>query len=364
MKADPRFTGRGVTIAFLDSGFYAHADLSRPRSRIKDYHDILGGKSGVQHLYDSKDPSVWHGLMSTVVAAGNGSLSGGHFRSLAPEADLVLCKVGHMSRVRHDDIARGVEWVLTHRVRYDIRVLNISCGGDYEASYLTDTMSRMAEAAVREGIVVVAAVGNTGHLPNHPVLPPASVPAVVTVGGLDDLGNPKFGRVLGYRSSYGPTVDGLQKPEVVALADWIAAPILPGTPTKAQARFLARLSHTPDEKLAEVIGAHPGLDPHLDEALHRPPYILRQVIHARLRDEDVIDEHYKKVDGTSFAAPIVSSVVAQVLEANPTLSPAEVKRILIQTATRLEGWEVDKQGWGQVQPRAAVERALAARLAA
>ena len=63
-------------------------------------------------------------------------------------------------------------------------------------------------------------------------------------------------------------------------------------------------------------------------------------------------------DGTSFAAPIVTSVVAQMLEANPDLTPLEVKRILVQTARRLPHVEVDRQGWGAMNPRAAVAKAL------
>src|SRR5258708_29256845 len=41
MDADERFTGRGITIAFLDSGFYAHPDLTTPNSRILAYHSIF-----------------------------------------------------------------------------------------------------------------------------------------------------------------------------------------------------------------------------------------------------------------------------------------------------------------------------------
>jgi len=64
------------------------------------------------------------------------------------------------------------------------------------------------------------------------------------------------------------------------------------------------------------------------------------------------------VDGTSFAAPIVSSIVAQMLQANPLLTPSEVKKILIATAERLPHYEVDRQGWGVVNPRRAVEMAV------
>ncbi|HYV44364.1 MAG TPA: S8 family serine peptidase [Myxococcaceae bacterium] len=355
--ADDRFTGRGVVAAFLDSGFYAHPDLTTPHGRIHAYEDLIHNKEGIEHLKDG-EASSWHGMMSTVVAAGNGHLSKGKFRSLAPDMGLVLLKVGTMSRVHHDDIARGIEWVLVNRGRYDIRILNISCGGDYEISYLEDTMSRFAEAAVRAGIVVVCAVGNNGHRPGY-VVPPASVPAVISVGGMDDSGNPRLGRVTGYRSSFGPTIDGVQKPEIITLADWLAAPILPDTPTAQQAALLARLNETPDDQLKAVIEANPKVFPDLDEAKDRPAYHIRNIISVGLRDGLVIDQHYKMVDGTSFAAPIVTSVVAQLLEANPHLTPQQVKRILLQTAARLPNLEVDRQGWGAIQPKAAVDRALA-----
>ena len=357
--AHDRYTGRGVVTAFLDSGFYAHPDLTTPHSRVHAYFDLMSGKSGVEHL-EHPDASSWHGMMSSVVAAGNGALSGGRFRSLAPDLGLVLVKVGTLSRVHHDDIARGIEWVILNRARYDIRILNISAGGDYEASYLDDVMSRFAEAAVRAGIVVVCAVGNRGDRPGY-VVPPASVPAVITVGGLDDAGNPHFGKVTGYRSSFGPTIDGLQKPEVITLADWIPAPILPGTPTAKQVSLLAKLHRAKDDEIIAILEKYSGIYAPLDEAKNQPTYLLRQIIDGALRDELVINEHYKMVDGSSFAAPIVTSVVAQMLEANPSLKPAEVKRILIQTAQRLPNLEVDRQGWGAVNPRAAVERAIALR---
>jgi serine protease AprX len=355
--ADSRFTGRGVVTAFLDSGFYGHPDLLTPHSRIHAYHDLIHRKSGVELLHDTQDPSSWHGMMSSVVAAGNGHLSQGRFKALAPAMGLVLVKVGTLSRVHHDDIARGIEWVLVNRQRYDIRVLNISCGGDYEISYLEDTMSRFAEAAIRAGITIVAAVGNSGHRPGY-VVPPASVPAVITVGGLDDLGNPKFGLIHGYRSSCGPTIDGLQKPEIITLADWIAAPILPNTPTARQAAFLTELGEAHDDQLQGLIQKNPGVYAPLDEVKDRPVYLIRHIIAAARKDHLVINQHYKMVDGTSFAAPIVTSVVAQMLEANPALQPLEIKRILLGTAKRLPNIDVDRQGWGSIQPKRAVERAL------
>ena len=356
LGSDRRFTGRGIVTAFIDAGFYAHPDLTQPSNRIRDYVNLVGGKSGLAEL-DKPDVSSWHGMMTSVVAAGNGWLSGGKYASLAPEMDVVLVKVGSASRIRHDDIARGIGWVVAHRQRLGIQVLNISAGGDFEASYLTDRLSQVAESAVRAGIVVVAAVGNHGERPGY-LVPPASVPAVISVGGLNDLGDPSLGRLLPYRSSFGLTVDGVQKPELIALADFLAAPILPGTPTAHEAELLTELDAAPDGELSKIIAAHRGVSGALDALEGAKPYLIRQAVAAGLRDGLVIDEHYKRVDGTSFAAPIVASVVAQMLEANPALTPGQVKRILMTTAKLVEGIDLERQGWGEVQPEAAVAMAL------
>jgi serine protease AprX len=161
-----------------------------------------------------------------------------------------------------------------------------------------------------------------------------------------------------YRSSYGPTIDGLQKPEIIAPSIWVAAPILPHTPTAAEAQLYATLDAAPDDELREIILEHQGIDTHLDGARDLPIPLLRQLITIKLREGNVINEHYKFVDGTSFASPIVASVIACMLEANPRLTPQQVKRILIETAERVVGVEVERQGWGVVAARKAVAMAL------
>jgi serine protease AprX len=236
--------------------------------------------------------------------------------------------------------------------------VNISAGGDEQVSYIDDPLSRAVEDCTRAGITVVCAVGNAGHLPNHPVVPPASAPSCIAVGGLDDDNSLNRARRGMYRSSYGPTVDGLQKPEVIAPSIWVPAPILPNTPTAQQADLLKNLDAAEDDELHSIIKRHPGVDGELDAALDRPVHSIRQIITLKMRRENVITKHYKYVDGTSFSAPIVSSLVAQMLEANPNLTPQNVKSILIKTAERLPHYEVDRQGWGVVDPRRAVEAAL------
>src|SRR5690606_13007384 len=152
-----------------------------------------------------------------------------------------------------------------------------------------------------------------------------------------------------------------QKPEVIAPSIWVPAPILPNTPTAQQAALLKKLDDAPDEELHAIIEKEPGVDPELDAALDRPVHSIRQIITLKIRRENVITKHYKYVDGTSFAAPIVSSLVAQMLEADPALSPQQIKTTLIKTAERLPHYEVDRQGWGVVDPRRAVEAALSMR---
>jgi serine protease AprX len=358
MGADERFTGRGVTIAFLDSGFYAHPDLTTPQNRILAYHTIVRDDPST---LETTDVASWHGMMTSVVAAGNGSLSQGFYRGIAPEANVVLVKLAKTGRISEANIRAGLEWVLEHKDEYKIRIVNISAGGDQQQSYLHNKLSQTVERVVREGLTVVCAVGNSGMSLGHPVLPPASAPSSIAIGGLDDQNSLDRARRGMYRSSYGPTVDGLQKPELIAPGIWVAAPILPHTPTAAEAELYAKLDRAHDNELVPLIQEHAEVDRDLAGSLDLPTPLLRHLISIKLHEADVISEHYKYVDGTSFAAPIVSSVAACMLEANPALSPQQIKRILIDTSERLPTVEIDRQGWGVIQPRRAVEIAIALR---
>jgi serine protease AprX len=353
LSAPDPLRGRGITIAFLDSGFFAHPDLTGPTNRILKYVNLVGQTGAIDLV--KPDVSAWHGMMTSVVAAGNGLLSGGLYRGIASEANLVLIKVGSASRIRHEDITLGLRWIIRNRKRYNIRIANVSCGGDYEASYLSDPLCQAAESATKAGLVVVAAAGNAGNRDYHPVLPPASAPSVITVGGLDDKNTLEFSDNEMYRSSYGPTIDGLQKPDLIAPSIWVAAPILPGTQTAEQAALLSDLNNAKDAELGELIRLHQGVDSDLDKATVLDPYLIRQLVRIKIHDNNVISGYYKHVDGTSFSAPIVSSIVAQMLEANPDLKPHEVKLALAATAVRLMNADPSKQGWGVVNPTAAVQ---------
>jgi serine protease AprX len=84
---------------------------------------------------------------------------------------------------------------------------------------------------------------------------------------------------------------------------------------------------------------------------------IRAYVEAILQQYKIVSTHYQHVDGTSFAAPIVTSIVAQMIEANPRLTPGAVKNILISTADRIVSEPVIRQGYGVVNARRAVELA-------
>ncbi len=357
LGASTRYRGKGVTVAFLDAGFYAHPDLVTPIDRIREYVDVTRTDSQRSDIEDPRNAG-WHGLMTSVVACGNGALSQGLYRGIASEAEVVLVQCGTARRVVHHDIRRGFDWILKNRRKHDIRIVNVSVGGDYEASYLDDSICEGVEAATRAGILVCAAVGNAGYSPKHLVIPPASSPSALSVGGLNDRNRlSRFG-LTPYQSSYGPTIDGLQKPELVAPSIWVAAPLLPGTATAQQAGLFSLLLQTEDTGLSAVLAEHQGIDETLDSASHLGSAMIRQLVSMKVHDQNVISESYKHVDGTSFASPIVASIAAQMIEACPSLRPLEIKAILTRTAHRVSELKAEQQGFGVVDPRAALAAAL------
>jgi serine protease AprX len=92
LNADPEYSGRGVTVAFLDSGFYPHPDLVTPVNRVVAYHDVAGERPNFVPGAPI-ETWQWHGTQTSVAAAGNGQLSDGVYRGLAHESELVLVKV-------------------------------------------------------------------------------------------------------------------------------------------------------------------------------------------------------------------------------------------------------------------------------
>src|SRR3954469_1712198 len=89
LDADQGPAGRGVCVALVDLGFYAHPDLLHPRKRIRAFVDVTRERPRARDLYSPR-ASSWHGMMTACSCVGSGYVSGGHFSGLASEADVVL----------------------------------------------------------------------------------------------------------------------------------------------------------------------------------------------------------------------------------------------------------------------------------
>ena len=143
---------------------------------------------------------------------------------------MVLVKTGNARGrgIRDRDISRALTWVLDNHERFHIRIINISLGGDQPTTGKFTELDELVEEAVLRGMIVVAAAGNSGR---HIIVPPAGAPSAITVGGVEDQNHldPRYRRM--YWSSYGRGINGVRKPDIVAPAIWLAAPMLPKTRT-------------------------------------------------------------------------------------------------------------------------------------
>jgi serine protease AprX len=297
--------------------------------------------------------------MTSCVAAGSGFLSNYQYRGIASDARLVLVKTGNRRgrRIHEDDIYRALNWVIHNQHRYNIRIVNLSVGGDIPSDGTMSALDELVEEATARGIVVVCAVGNGGV--QH-IVPPASAPSAITVGGLDDRNTLERAQHRLYHSNFGRGGHSKAKPDLIAPAIWVAAPMLPHTSVYNEGQYLWKLLHADDADLSALLRTREAENRFKKETLSAPPGEVRRAIRARMVEQKYIHAHYQHVDGTSMAAPIVTSVVAQMLEANPSLSPAQCEQILCETAQPLEHFPRERQGFGVLNAPHAVAFALRA----
>ena len=335
-------TGRGVTIAFVDIGFYPHPDLVEPARRIKAYADVVRARPLPEEFFQAR-PSSWHGTMTACVAAGSGYTSGGRFRGLASEADVVLLRAASESgRVEGVNVASALRFPLRHP-ELGVQIVSVSLGVNDDDPGRAEVEAALGELA-DAGIIVVAAAGNN---PDHEPLLPAASHDVIAVGGSDD----QRGEVRAWPSSF-RRLAGPPKPDLVAPAILVPAPMLPGTSTAREARPLFELISLLEELDAERQFEQQRLGRELVEPASLAA--LRQAVARRMELQKYISPDYQHVDGTSFAAPVTAAVIAQMLQVNPRLTPTQIKRGLTETANFMPDVEPARQGAGVLRPRAAV----------
>ena len=307
------FTGKGITVAVIDTGIYPHPDLTQPSNRIIAFKDFINKKS---LPYDDNG----HGTHVAGIIAGNGGMSNGQYKGVAPQANLVGVKVLNSAGTGStSDVIAGIQWVLDNQSTYGIRVINLSLGAPATESYTIDPLSQAAEAVWKAGLVVVTAAGNTGPATST-ITTPGINPSVITVGAVDDRGTATYqDDVIADFSSRGPTIDGLSKPDLVA----------PGVDITSLASDTTYL-------------------PKKDSGSGGKPGKAAQANTQGKPTQTTMSNYYVTMSGTSMATPMLAGTAAVLLEQNPTWSPDEMKKQLTNSAVDL-GFVSNEQGAGMVK---------------
>lgn len=184
-------TGLGTTIAFLDSGLAPHKKISN--ARILTFRDFVNDSITMHDDYS-------HGTHVTGIAAASTI-------GIAPECRLVILKV--LDSKGHSDTGifiRAVKWLLIHHQTYNIRIVNISVGGNTtKLCCQNNLINTWIKKLWARDIIVCCSAGNNGPTPGS-ICAPGNCKEVITVGSYDGL---NF-------SSAGPISEEITKPEVVA----------------------------------------------------------------------------------------------------------------------------------------------------
>ena len=278
---DVSLTGKNVTVAFIDTGIVEHGDFCIGERRIKYFKDFVNNK---EKPYDDNG----HGTFVAGVCSGNGALSGGKFSGVAPRSNIISLKaLNGLGEASADKILNAMEWVYLNHNEYDIKLVCMSFGSDPLG--LNDPIMSGAEALWKEGLVVVAAAGNSG--PEFQTIKSPGVSSqIITVGGFDDNRididsfNENFFEVADF-SSRGPAFSRY-KPDLVA----------------------------------------PSVD----------------IVSCGR------EKAYTVLSGTSVATPMIAGLCALLLEQNSKLKPIEVKRLLLSCCKPIS-YNKNLEGFGYPQ---------------
>ena len=327
------FSGAGVSVVVNDSGVDAtHDDL-------KFGNHVVQNTQGVTNLnaVDTMLPITYiegvpntdwgsgHGTHVAGTIGGTGAKSNGLYRGVAPGADLVGYGSGAVLLIL--DAVGGLDYAATNQFSYDnaIRVTSNSWGSSGKFEPMNPVNIATYELYKR-GIVSIFAAGNDGA-GEDTHNPYAQAPWVISVGASE-----KDGVLTGFssRGKRGETgtfsmPDGKQwtyinEPTIVATGVDIIS-------------------------TRTATGVLPALAAEQDAANLAPAHL----------------PFYSHMSGTSMATPHVAGIVALMLEANPHLTPGQVKDILERTATNMTGRIYWEAGTGHVNAYAAVAEAAGLR---
>ena len=212
---------RRPALAILDVGFTKHPDL--PERRLLACRDVTGRRV-VPFRYGDPATFAEHGTRTMLLAAGDGSSSA--LPSLAPEAPVVLLKVGEGQRVPREAIVRAFRWLLSEGPGLGVRVVLCPFGDDPELPGKPSPVRDLVRELDEAGQVVVSAAGWD---PGGHCVSPASSPYALGVGGWDlERDAPAAGPRV-------ETLAGVLKPDLLAPSTPLAVPAADGSPKQERA---------------------------------------------------------------------------------------------------------------------------------
>ena len=285
-------TGDGVTVAILDTGISPNHQVFTNDGKVNWTKRIIAFyNESIDGLSPNPTDILWHGTWAASILGGNSSA----YQGIAPAVKFVIMQI--FEEINGQVVTtlslleRAVDWILTNKEVYNISIVSMSFGikpTNDNLQYINQIDSTV-EKLVNAGILVVAAAGNNGDEGIKTINAPGSSDLVLTIGGVDNRGDMYF------KSSLGPTYDGVRKPDVCAPA-------------------------------VSIYGAYPG-------------------------------NSFVYASGTSASTPFVSGLAALMLEKNPNLSPLDLKNIISLSSYRtIDPLFIsdNRQGWGIIQGYAAL----------
>ncbi len=276
------WTGKGTTVAVVDTG-------------IDENHPDLAGKTVASADFSGEGDVVdrhGHGTHVASIVAGTGAASGGRYKGVAPDANLVVAKVFDASGEGDTaQVMAGVDWA----VAQGAKIVNLSLGAGVSDG--ADPMSEQIDSlSAKSGTLFVVAAGNSGP-GDRTVTTPGAATSALTVGAVDREDK------IAWFSSRGPRLrDASVKPEITA----------PGV---------------------GIVAARAA-----DTTLGEP-----------------VDASYTAASGTSMATPHVAGAAAILLQQRPELTGQALKNTLVTTAKDV-GLRWFEQGAGLLDVARAVSQ--------
>jgi len=297
---DNAITGQGVKVCVVDTGIdYTHPDL---------LNKVIAQYDATMETEDAMDDNG-HGTHVAGIIASEGLV----YRGVSHDVSLLAAKVlDYTGNGYSSDVILGINWC----IEQGADVINLSVGeGLFSGTCDSDEMAQAVNAAVDAGVVVACAAGNDGDLTR--MVSPACASKVIAVGAVDKVDN---------IASYSDGGAGL---DVVA----------PGGDQLGGKNF------------PEIVSTFST------EVANNPLYCLYLITDECWDEYFVVDgTRYIRAEGTSMAAPHVAAAAALLLEANPGLTPAQIKTVLEQNADDLGTPGRDNAyGWGRINIQKALE---------